>query len=245
MSKGRPLPAKSLADGLSWARRAWVVLAWLSGSMLVLSVGFYLYIAFVSYVIEHTGSTFRTGADSAAFQVMLNASGVFDLCLTVLEAVAILVFLRWIWLSVVLARAVNRESVRYAPWVAVVGFLVPIVNYWMPLQVLIDLEAFAAAEEERPVSAFPWYPAGMVFCGFLAYGLWQIVNATPVEGFSNPAASQRLMQIAALGAIAHLVLLMLSNAYMRIVSTGQELALRELAETERLTSAAAVRSDVP
>lgn len=232
MSQSRITPAKSLAGGLASARRAWTVTACASGTMLALTAGFYLYLAFVSYVVEKTGSAFRTGAESPIFQMVLAASGPFDLCLAVLQLLTILFFLRWIWLSVKLARAIRRDSVRYTPWVAVLGFFVPIANLWMTIHTLKDIEAFSASQEERAPPVFPWYPSGMVLSGVLVLGLWRIVSAAPLDGFSDPAASQRLMQIAAFGAIAHLVLLMLTHAYMHLVLPGQELALRELAEAE-------------
>lgn len=243
MTERRITPAKSLAAGLIWARRAWVLTAGVSGAMLALSTAFYLYLAFVSYVVEKTGSAFRTGAESPAFQVLLDFSGSFDLGLTVFQLLAILFFLRWIWLSVTLARAVRQGSVRYAPWMAVAGFLVPIVNLWMPLLTMVDIEEFAAAQETRPTGVLPWYPAGMVLTGILVYGLWQIVSAAPVDGFADPSASQRLMQIAALGAIANMVLLMQTYAYMHAVTPGLELALRELAEAQGLASAAPLADD--
>lgn len=243
MTERRITPAKSLAAGLTWARRAWVLTACVSGAMLALSTAFYLYLAFVSYVVEKTGSAFRTGAESPAFQALLDFSGSFDLGLTVFQLLAILFFLRWIWLSVTLARAVRQGGVRYAPWMAVAGFLVPIVNLWMPLLTMVDIEEFAAAQETRPTGVLPWYPAGMVLTGILVYGLWQIVSAAPVDGFSDPSASQRLMQVAALGAIANMVLLMLTYAYMHAVTPGLELALRELAEAQGLASAAPLADD--
>ncbi|MBW8321324.1 MAG: DUF4328 domain-containing protein [Arenimonas sp.] len=232
MTQGRIIPAKSLAGGLARARRAWNVTACAVGAMLTLTAGFYLYLAFVSYVVEKTGSAFRTGAENPLFQMVLDVSGIFDLCLAVLQFLTILFFLRWIWLSVTLARAIRRDSVRYTPWVAVLGFFVPIANLWMTTSTLRDIEKFSAGQEERVPPAFPWYPAGMVLCGVLVLGLWRIVSAAPLDGFADPAASQRLMQVAAFGAVAHLVLLMLTHGFMRLVSPGQELALRELAEAE-------------
>lgn len=243
MTERRITPAKSLAGGLTWARRAWVLMACVSGVMLTLSVGFYLYLAFVSYVVEKTGSAFRTGAESPLFQAMLEVTGPFDLSLAVLQALTILFFLCWIWLSVRLANAVRRDSVRYTPWMAIVGFFIPVANLWMPLYTLIDLEDFAAESESRAVSSIPWYPAGIVLTAILAFGLMRIVGDAPVDGFSDPAASQRLMQVAAVGAIAHLVLLMLTYAYMHAVSPGLELALRELAEAEGLVSTASPPDD--
>lgn len=243
MTERRITPAKSLAAGLTWARRAWVLTACVSGAMLALSTAFYLYLAFVSYVVEKTGSAFRTGAESPAFQALLDLSGSFDLGLTAFQLLAILFFLRWIWLSVTVARAVRQGSVRYVPWMAVAGFLVPIVNLWMPLLTMVDIEEFAAAQETRPTGILPWYPAGMVLSAILVYGLWQIVSATPVDGFSDPSASQRLMQVAALGAIANMVLLMLTYAYMHAVTPGLELALRELAEAQGLASPAPLLDD--
>lgn len=243
MTQSRITPAKSLAGGLTWARRAWILTACVSGAMLALSVAFYLYLAFVSYVVEKTGSAFRTGAESPVFQTLLDLSGSFDLFLTVFQLLALLFFLRWIWLSVALSRAVRRDSVRYAPWVAVAGFLVPIVNLWMPLLTMVDIEEFAAAQETRPTATLPWYPAGMVLSGILVHGLWQIVSAAPLDGFSDPSASQRLMQVAAIGAIANMVLLMLTYAYMHAVTPGLELALRELAEAQGLASAASPTDD--
>lgn len=232
MSQGRITPAKSLAGGLAWSRRAWTLAASISGVMLGLSVAFYLYLAFVSYVIEKTGSTFRTGAESPLFQVLLEISGIFDLCLAAFQVLAILFFLRWIWLALTLARRLERGSIRYAPLVAIAGFLVPVANLWMPLFTLIDLEEFAAVRETRSVPALPWHPAGIVLSAILAFGLMRIVNDAPVDGFSDPGASQRLMQIAAIAAIAHMVLLLMSHAYMSLVTPGLELALLELAEAE-------------
>ncbi len=243
MTQSRITPAKSLAGGLTWARRAWVLTASVAGAMLALSAVFYLYLAFVSYVVDKTGSAFRTGAESRVFQTLLDLSGSFDLCLTVFQLLTLLFFLRWIWLSVTLSRAVRRGSVRYAPWMAVAGFLVPIVNLWMPLLTMVDIEEFAAAQETRPTAVLPWYPAGMVLSGILVYGLWQIVSAAPVDGFSDPSASQRLMQVAAFGAIANMVLLMLTYAYMHAVTPGLELALRELAEAEGLVFTASLPDD--
>ena len=236
MSQGRIIPAKSLAGGLAWSRRAWFLTACVSGAMLTFSVGFYLYIAFVNYVIEKTGSTFRTGAESQLFQAMLEFTGPFDLVLAVVQALTLLLFLRWIWLSVRLANAVRRDSVRYSARLAIVGFFVPVANLWMPLFTLIDLEDFAAERESRAAPAVPWYPAGIVLSAILATGLMRLVAAAPTDGFSDPAASQQLMQVAAVGAIAHLVLLMLVHAYMQRLLPGQELALVELTESEGLSS---------
>jgi hypothetical protein len=53
-----------------------------------------------------------------------------------------------------------------------------------------------------------------------------------------------LMQVAAAGSIAHLVLLMLTHAYMRMVLPGQELALVELTEAEGPVSAAFNGDDI-
>lgn len=236
MSQGRIIPAKSLAGGLAWSRRAWFLAACVGGAMLTFSVGFYLYIAFVNYVIEKTGSTFHTGAESLLFQAMLDLTGPFDLTLAVVQAFTLLFFLRWTWLSVHLANAVRRDSVRYSARLAIVGFFVPVANLWMPLYTLIDLEDFSAESESRTAPSIPWYPAGIVLSATLATGLMQIVSAAPADGFSDPAASQHLMQVAAVGAIAHLVLLMLVHAYMQRLSSGQELALVELTESEGMSS---------
>ena len=51
------------------------------------------------------------------------------------------------------------------------------------------------------------------------------------------------MQVAALGAIANMVLLMLTYAYMHAVTPGLELALRELAEAQGLASPAPLLDD--
>lgn len=232
MSQGRIIPAKSLAGGLAWSRRAWTLAASISGVMLALSVAFYLYLAFVSYVIEKTGSAFRTGAESPLFQVLLEFSGAFDLCLAAFQVLAVLFFLRWIWLALTLARKLDRGSIRYAPLVAIAGFLVPVVNLWMPLFTMIDLDEFAASRETRSVPAIPWYPASILLSAILAFGLMRIVNDTPVDGFSDPGASQRLMQVAAIGAIAHMVLLLLTHGFMALVTPGLDLAVLELAEAQ-------------
>ena len=104
------------------------------------------------------------------------------------QLLAILFFLRWIWLAVTLARAVRQGSVRYAPWMAVAGFLVPIVNLWMPLLTMVDIEEFAAAQETRPTGVLPWYPAGMGSTGILVYGLCR--SSAPPPSMASPIRPQ-------------------------------------------------------
>ncbi|NKN38511.1 hypothetical protein HFC70_19360 [Agrobacterium sp. a22-2] len=92
---------------------------------------YYLYIAFVCYVVEHTGSTANTGADSAIFAALADGARSFDasvLLLGVLEGIA---FLYWVWVSVRLSLQALPGSVRYTAFVSVIGFLVPCV-IWMP-----------------------------------------------------------------------------------------------------------------
>lgn len=212
--------------------RAWTATALVSAGLLVLSTLFYLYIAFVSYVLEHTGSNAHTGADSPVFAVLMRVAGPFDLVVAALAVLNTAFFFYWLFLSVGLARAIEPASVRYPPWTALLGFVVPIVNLWMPIYTLVDLDDFAARQEARSTARFPLLASAMMLCCVVALTASNRTSQASNAGVADFAAGQSLMQLASAGAIANILLLMLVQVFMHRTKPGQDIALAKLAAAE-------------
>lgn len=200
--------------------------------MLGASVLYYLYIAFVCYVVEHTGSAANTGADSAIFDVIDAAARPFDASVLLLSVVKGVVFLYWIWVSVRLALQTLPGSVRYTAFISVMGFLVPVANIWMPLFTLIDLEEFSAVQGETPTDGFAKLPGLLTTLGLVYGGLSPVVSSMPDDISTDLAAAQAMMQTAAVFSITGILLMMVSFTFLVKVKPGQDIALAKLAAAE-------------
>ncbi|RCW27459.1 uncharacterized protein DUF4328 [Ciceribacter lividus] len=233
MTTSRSLPAPAFARRLNRARRLWEWLALATGVLIAVKVVSYLYLAFASYVVERTGSRVTAGIDSPAVQAWFQIEIWWDITVILLGAVLLIVWLRLIWLSAVLAERISPGSVRYAPWVAVAGFLVPIVSLWMPVYTMSDLGNVFAREEGRSTDAFPWIPALIVTLALVSFGLdaasFDISGSAPID----MASARTALHLAAAGGAGKLLLLLACDGFLRAIRPGQEIALADLSSRER------------
>lgn len=236
MTTSRSLPALAFARRLDRARRLWEWLALATGVLIAIKVVSYLYLAFASYVVERTGSRVTAGIDSPAVQAWFQIEIGWDITVILLGAVLLIVWLRLIWLSVVLAERISPGSVRYAPWVAVAGFLVPIVSLWMPVYAMSDLGNVSAREEGRSTDAVQWHPALIVILALVSFGLdaasLDISGSAPID----MASARTALHLVAAGGVGKLLLLLACDGFLRAIHPGQEIALADLSDRERKCS---------
>ncbi|WP_416798356.1 DUF4328 domain-containing protein [Ciceribacter azotifigens] len=236
MTPSRSLPAPAFARRLDRARRLWEWLALATGALIAVKVVSYLYLAFASYVVERTGSRVTAGIDSPAVRTWFSIEIGWDAAVILLGAVLLIVWLRLIWLSVVLAERIAPGSVRYPPWMAVTGFLVPIVNLWMPVYTMSDLDEFCAREEGRSTAPFPLQPALIVTLTLAAFRLdaasFDISGSAPMD----MASARTALHLVAAGGVGKLLLLLVCDGFLRAIRPGQEIALADLSSRERAWS---------
>ncbi len=233
MTPSRSLPAPAFARRLDRARRLWEWLALATGALIAVKVVSYLYLAFASYVVERTGSRVTAGIDSPAVQAWFQIETGWDITVILLGGVLLLLWLRLIWLSVVCAERISPGSVRYAPWVAVAGFLVPVVSLWMPVYAMSDLGDVSAREEGRSTDAFQWRPALIVTLALVSFGLdaasLDISGSAPID----MASARTALHLVAAGGVGKLLLLLACDGFLRAIRPGQEIALADLSSRER------------
>ncbi|MFC3162386.1 DUF4328 domain-containing protein [Ciceribacter thiooxidans] len=233
MTPSRSLPAPAFARRLGRARRLWEWLALATGALIAVKVVSYLYLAYATYVVERTGSRITAGIDSPAVRTWLSIEPGWDLTVILLGGVLLLFWLRLIWLSVVLAERIAPGSVRYAPSVAVAGFLVPIVSLWMPVYAMSDLGDVSAREEGRSTGAVQWHPALIVTLTLVSFGLdaasFDISGSAPMD----MASARTALHLVAAGGVGKLLLLLVCDGFLRAIRPGQEIALADLSSRER------------
>lgn len=239
MTPSRSLPAPDFARRLDRTRRLWEWLALATGALIAVKVVSYLYLAYATYVVERTGSRVIAGIDSPAVRTWLSIEVGWDITVILLGAVLLIVWLRLIWLSVVLAERISPGSVRYAPWVAVAGFLVPIVSLWMPIYTMSELGDLSAREEGRSAAPLPWYPALIVTLTLVSFRLdaasFDISGAAPID----MASARTALHLVAAGGVGKLLLLLACDGFLRAIRPGQEIALADLSGRERVWGRAA------
>ncbi len=233
MTPSRSLPAPAFARRLDRARRLWEWLALATGALIAVKVVSYLYLAFASYVVERTGSRVTAGIDGPAVQAWFSIEVGWDITVILLGAVLLIVWLRLIWLSVVLAERISPGSVRYPAWMAVIGFLVPIASLWMPIYAMSDLDEFSTREEGRSAVPLPWYPAAIVVLTLVSFQLdsagFGVSGAAPTD----MASARTVLHLVAAGGVGKLLLLLACDGFLRTILPGQEIALADLSGREQ------------
>ena len=222
--------ADALGRRLANARRAWWALAPITGLMLTGSAAYELYFAYVSYVLEHTGTTRNTGAESSLVGFILSFDGVFILLVYLAELMSLLAWLRYVWLSLVLVDRLQPGLRRHSPLVTLAGFFVPVASFWIQVRAMNDIGRVADVSRNRPPRISPALPAAITLLFFVALQFSRVVDAVPATTFSDTNDVQQAMLLSSSADIAAFAILLLCDGFMLSVLKGQ---LRGIAKLKR------------
>ncbi|MBR0556774.1 DUF4328 domain-containing protein [Ciceribacter sp. L1K23] len=229
------MPLERLRRRLRIAVLFWRLSAVVTGILLVIGGAGALYLSALNHQLAIGSWIERALFDRGPVAAIVVWLPLFDLCLIGLSIFTIYFWLRWIAVAVRAARSVESGSVRYSPAVAVLGFLVPVVNLWMPLYTLLDLEHFAASVNGEKASPFVVRPTMVVLLGLLALGLIRSVGLHAVDDFSMPEEGRWMMLGVALAAIMALILLMVLASIMSDFNRAADRVLVDGPEASVLT----------
>ncbi|MCL6706124.1 DUF4328 domain-containing protein [Pseudomonas sp. R2.Fl] len=221
------MPLERLRRKLSIAAFAWRGAANLCRLLLAIGAVAALYIGSLHHRLAVAGWMDRANFDRDAVSRIVRWAPLFDLGLLFCGLLCLIFWLRWVFLSARLVRLLDPAAMRYSPAEAVLGFLVPIVHFWMPIYALVDLEDFSAAQRRVETPALPVKPAAIVVLAVVAITLISSVFFYPMDDFSFPERGQWVMAGVATAALACLVMLEVMDSLVREVGKGQRIALEQ------------------
>jgi hypothetical protein len=180
------------------------------------------------YRLTVAGWIDRANFDRSAVSAIVQWAPLFDLALIFCGLLCLIFWLRWVFLSTRLVRLVDPDAMRYSPAEAALGFLVPVVHFWMPIYALVDLQDFSAAQRREETPALPVKPAAIVVLAILAFTLIGSVFFYPMDDFSFPERGQWVMLGVATAALACIVMLEVMESLMREVEKGQQILFERM-----------------
>lgn len=217
------MPLERLRRKLSIAAFAWRGVANLCRLLLAAGAVAALYIGSLHYRLTVAGWMDRANFDRGVVSGLVRWAPLFDLALIFFGLLCLILWLRWVFLSTRLVRLVDPTAMRYSPVEAVLGFLVPVAHFWMPIFTLVDLQDFSAARRRVETPALPVKPAAIVVLAIVAVTLISSVFFYPMDDFSFPERGQWVMLGVASAALSCLVMLEVMESLVREVEKGQQI----------------------
>ena len=161
-----PDPVGDLARENKWAGRASIAIIWSGVVQAVNNLLGGIVFARVWHHVVHQLSTIDSNPNT---QANLDLGPVWALDLVGLLAIVPQVFvLVWLFQSAGVARNLQLPARRSQIW-AILGFLVPIVNFWFPYQVAADLFPPASPHRRLAGQWWGWY-LGQIAVGLAVLG---------------------------------------------------------------------------
>lgn len=222
------MPLERLRRKLSIAAFAWRAAASFCCLLLAAGAVVSLYMSSLHYRLTVAGWMDRANFDRSVVSGIVEWAPLFDIALVFCGLLCLIFWLRWVFLSTRLARLVDSESVRYSPAEAALGFLVPVVHFWMPIYALVDLQDFSAAQRREETPALPVKPAAIVVLAIVAFTLIGSVFFYPMDDFSFPERGQWVMLGVATAALACIVMLEVMESLVREVEKGQQILFERM-----------------
>ncbi|TWD55286.1 uncharacterized protein DUF4328 [Agrobacterium vitis] len=218
----------ALLTQLMWLRRGWLFCAVITGALYMLLVPFYLYTAWVQYVVEATGAAISTGVNGWLVQIMASWAGPMDSGIVVFQVLGLVLWFGWLWLSCrFVALLGHGEKMRFGAFSITVLWFAPVLNLlFVPFGLMEianattkDPQSLADAEPDRDIPVLAW---GIGILNLLSDGLFFYLANTSASAFAGEISGQNLMHIAAVSGIVTLLLLLAMDAYIRRIAEAQE-----------------------
>lgn len=224
----------TLLTQLMWLRRGWVVCAVITGALYMLLVPFYLYTAWVQYVVEATGAALYTGVNGWLVQIMASWAGPMDSAIIVFQVLGLVFWFGWLWLSCSFATLVAPAGkLRFGMFSITLCWFVPVLNMLVVPLALIDIVNATMSDPQAPAETAPdgeipvlaW---AIGILNLLGDGLFFYLAHTSSSAFESGVSGQNLMHIAAASGIVTLLLLLAMDAYIRRLADAQEIRAARL-----------------
>lgn len=241
------MPLDTLLKPLTWLRRGWLMAAIVTGVLYACLIPFYLYTAWVQYVVVATGAAAYTGINGWLVRLMARWAGLIDANIILLQVIGLAFWFGWLWFAnrfAVALTQVGREAegqsaspvhrLRFGAGFIILFWFVPVLNVlFVPLALLEiarttlhDSSQDDAGESHTPDMA--WLAWGIGGLNFLSDGLFFALVHRPVDAFDDPVSGQTLMHLAAASGVVSLLLLLAIDAYIRRLTDAQETRLARL-----------------
>lgn len=224
----------TLLTQLRWLRLSWLVAAVITGGLYMLLVPFYLYTAWVQYVVVATGAAAYTGVNGWLVQIMAAWAGPMDSGIVVFQVLGLVFWFGWLWLSCrFVALLAPGEKMRFGAFSMTILWFAPVLNMLLVPLGLMELahattkdpQALPDAEPDRDIPVLAW---SIGILNLLGDGLFFYLAQTSSESYENPVYGQNLMHIAAASGIVTLLLLLAMDAYIRRIAQAQEIRAARL-----------------
>jgi hypothetical protein len=218
----------ALVTQLTWFRRGWLLAAVITGLLYMLLVPFYLYTAWVQYVVVATGAAAYTGVNGWLVQVMATWAGPMDSSIIVFQVLGLVLWFGWLWLACRFASILAPTGkLRFGVFFITLFWFVPVLNMlFVPLGLIeianatmTDPHAPPEAEPDRDIPVLAW---AIGILNLVGDGLFFYLAHTSSGAYENPVYGQNLMHVAAASGIVTLLLLLAMDAYIRRLASAQE-----------------------
>ncbi|MBB4953825.1 hypothetical protein H4S14_001885 [Agrobacterium vitis] len=225
---------ETLLQRLTWLRRGWLITAVGTGLLSGLLVPFYLYTAWVQYVVVATGGAGYTGVNGWLVQVMAAWAGPMDRSIIVFEVLGLVLWFGWLWLACRFARVLAPDGrLRFGAFSIAICWFIPVFNVLFVPLALIELanvtmhdpQLETTEAEQSEMVWLAWMIGGLNLVGD---GLFFYLTQTSSDAYQSPDYGQSLMHIAATSGVVTLLLLLAMESYIRRLTSAQETRLARL-----------------
>ncbi|MCE6074892.1 DUF4328 domain-containing protein [Agrobacterium vitis] len=233
----------TLLRRMTWMRRGWLVLAALCGVLYFILVPFFLYTAWVQYVVAATGFATYTGVTSWLAQGVGRWAAFIEVGAVVFRVASACFWLAWLWFAVHFAARLSPDAPpRLGPWVSVICWFVPIIKYIFPQVVMMEIARITMRDDHAPpegqapdhdlpvlnVRDLYWLVPSILVCNLVSLTVMNVVSQAVADQLQFSAHSQHILHLAAAGGVASLLSLLAMDAYARTMAKAQETRLARL-----------------
>ncbi|MCM2291288.1 hypothetical protein NAC44_02965 [Allorhizobium sp. BGMRC 0089] len=227
---------EALLGKMVWYRRGFLVAAALTLLFYTILIPFYLYSAWVQYVVVKTGATAMTAINGRLIAiVMLWAPPIEDI-LILLRLLALVFWLSWLWSAARFAWTLEPEKrLHFYPVATLILWFVPVINVIaMPLA-LNDIARTVMREPQPASDAAPltmpgkadmlWLSGAIGLLHGASDALFFYLAKVPISDFQDPLKGLNLTHAAAGIGVVTLLMLLAMDAYIRKLTLAQEIRL--------------------
>jgi Domain of unknown function (DUF4328) len=225
----------TLLKQLVWLRRGWLIAAVITGVLYALLIPFYLYTAWVQYVVVATGAAAYTGVNGGLVRLMAAWAGLIDASIIVFQVIGLAFWFGWLWFSARFAVILSPQGkLRFGAASLVIVWFIPVLNLLFVPLALMDIarttmhDPQQEAPEAEATPDMPWLAWIIGLLDLVGDGLFFILAHRPPDAFDNPVSGQTLMHLAAASGVVTLMLLLAMDAYIRRLTEAQETRLARI-----------------